>query len=71
MTVKELRSVLLGPPEKLNVVVFYDGEEYDITDPSPAQSAFDRYVVEDVSAPGPFQYKIKLKREYLVKEAAV
>ena len=68
MTVKELRAVLFGPADKLNIVVFFGGEEYDITSPSPAQEAFDRYVVEDVSAPTPFQYKIELKREYVMKE---
>lgn len=33
MTVKELRPMLIGPTEKVTVSVFYDSEEYDITDP--------------------------------------
>lgn len=69
MTVKEARAVLFGPPDQLDIVVFFNSEEYDITDPSPAQSAFDDYVVEGVSAPEPFKYKISLKQEY-VKEGA-
>lgn len=69
MTVKEARPVLFGPPDQLDIVVFFNGEEYDITDTSPAQSAFDDYVIEDISAPQPFKYKIELKREY-VKEGA-
>lgn len=67
MTVKELRPMLIGPTEKVTVSVFYESEEYDITDPTPVQAAFDNYVADSVSAPEPFQYKIHLKQEYVVK----
>lgn len=69
MTVKELRPLLMGPTGDMTIVVFYESEEYDITEPSPAQTAFDDYVVADVSAPKPFQYKISLKQEYVKKGA--
>lgn len=67
MTVKELRPMLYGPSDNLEVSVLYDGEEYDITDTTPVQAAFADYVVDGVSAPQPFQYKISLKQEYVVK----
>lgn len=71
MTVREVRSILFGPADKKTVEVHFDCESYDITDPSPAQSAFDRYIVEDVSAPQPFHYCISLKQRYLIKEVRV
>lgn len=68
MTVKELRSMLVCA-DGATISVFYDSEEYDITEESPVQAAFDNYVADSVSAPQPFQYKISLKQEYVVKEA--
>lgn len=65
MTVKEVRSILFGPADKKTIEVHYGGETYDITEPSPAQEAFDPYIVEDVSAPSPFHYCISLKQEYV------
>lgn len=70
MTVKELRPMLFGPSDNLEVAVLYDSEEYDITDPTPVQAAFDNYVVDGVSAPEPFKYKILLKQEYVVREVS-
>ena len=67
MTVREVRSILFGPEDKKTIEVDYDGEFYDITEPSPVQSAFDQYIVEDVSAPQPFYYCISLKQKYLVE----
>lgn len=65
MTVRELRPMLIGPSDKLEVSVFYDSEEYDITDPTPVQAAFDDYVVDGVSSTESFRYKIHLKQEYV------
>lgn len=66
MTVKELRPVLFGPADALTVEVCYNGECYDIALESPAQAAFDKYIVEYVSAPKPFSYSIGLKQKYLM-----
>lgn len=67
MTVRELRPMLYGPSDKLEVAVFYGSEEYDITDPTPVQDAFADYVVDGVTSTESFKYKIHLKQEY-VKE---
>lgn len=67
MTVKELRPMLYGPSDNLEVSVLYDGEEYDITDTTPVQAAFADYVVDGVTSTESFKYKIHLKQEY-VKE---
>lgn len=68
MTVREARAVLFGPSGELNIGVFFGSEEYDITEKSPVRTAFDNYIVEDISAPQPFKYKISLKQEYIMKE---
>ena len=64
MTVKELRPMLYGPSDKLEVAVLYDSEEYDITEPTPVQAAFADYIVDGVTSTESFKYKIHLKREY-------
>lgn len=69
MTVKELRAMLTGPADEISISVFYDGEEYDITNETPVQAAFDNYVADGVSSTKPFEYKISLKQKYVVKEA--
>lgn len=67
MTVKEARTHLFGTADKFHVEVHYNGEAYDITEESPAQSAFDKYIVLDISAPQPFHYCISLKQQYLME----
>lgn len=69
MTVKEVRNILFGPADQKTIEVDYGSEFYNITEPSPAQEAFDPYIVEDVSAPQPFHYCISLKQQYLREEA--
>lgn len=69
MTVKELREVLTGPQDKLEVEVAYVDGTYDITNPSPVLDAFADYVVDEVTCPQPFKYNIFLKQEYVKKEA--
>lgn len=69
MTVKEVRKILFGPSDQLTVSVDYNGDEYDITEQSPVSDAFADYMVEDVSCPLPFRYRIHLKQEYVKKEA--
>lgn len=68
MTVKEARNTLFGPEDKKIIEVHYEGDSYDITVPSPAQEAFDKFIVGDISAPQPFHYCISLKQKYLVEE---
>ena len=60
MTVREAREVLA-----------YEDEIYDITEDSPVMEAFASYVVDEIRAASEFKYTIFLKREYVVKEAAV
>ena len=67
MTVREARSALFGPEDKKTIEVHYDGESFDITQPSPAQEAFDKFIVDYITAPQPFHYCIALKQKYLVE----
>lgn len=65
MTVKEVIGILDGAREQLTISVWYNSEEYDITEPSPVQDAFADYVVEGVCSVKPHEFKISLKQEYV------
>lgn len=66
MTVKELRPVLFGPEDKLEIEISWMDDQYSVTDPNtPVLSAFADYLVDCVTSPQPFQYTIFLKQEYV------
>lgn len=67
MTVREARTALYGPENGKVIEVHYEGESYDITVPSPAQEAFDKFIVDYISAPQSFHYCIGLKQKYLME----
>lgn len=70
MTVKELRPLLFGPEDQLQVEVAWVDDTYDITNQkSPVLETFANYFVDCVTCPQPFKYTIFLKEEYVRKGA--
>lgn len=65
MTVKEIIGILDGVRDQFTISVWYDSEEYDITDPSPVQDAFADYIVGCVCSTAPHKFSISLKQEYV------
>lgn len=66
MTVKELRPVLFGPEDKLEIEIAWEDDVYRVTnEKSPVLEMFGDYLVDCVTCPSPFKYTIFLKQEYV------
>lgn len=68
MTVKEVRALLVGPANELEVNVNWEGEDFDITEPSPVSEAFANYEVDAITCSQPFKFRLILKQVYVKKE---
>lgn len=70
MTVKELRPLLFGPQDQLEVEIAWVDDTYSVTNPeTPVLETFGDYLVDCVTCPKPFKYTIFLREEYVRKVA--